>query len=194
MRKTLPILALLLVSALAASGLAGCGDSEEQARECISRAREKGKAVALRQRKLQEQGEEMLEYMSGIRSINAETVTVMKKLFQALVKLVEDTNSAAQEARAEYGKVLELDGVEEYKEYASNRIEALRLIDRRAGLLQQVGTVYEAVLDTSLAGQPVDEAAVTNILKPIIEERDRLAGEIDKLNEQAAGIAEELGI
>lgn len=90
--------------------------------------------------------------------------------------------------------MLGLDGVEKYREYASNRIEALELIDRRSGLFRQVGTVYEAVLDATLAGQPVDEETVMNVLKPVFRERDRLAGEIDRLNERAERIAEELEI
>ncbi len=194
MRRSLPFIALLAVSALAACLLAGCQSSEKQARDYIDQAREKSRAVALKQERLQDQGEELLKFINSIKSINADTVAMMKKLFQGLVTLVEATNDAAQEARTEYEKILQLEDVEKYKEYASNRIEALDLIDRRSSLIQQVGTVYGAVLDAALAGQQIDEAAVTSALKPILDERDRLASEIEKLNDQAAGIAKELGI
>jgi hypothetical protein len=192
LRKTITIVTALLTAFMALAALAGCAGDEKKAREYIEDARDKGRIVAQNQDKLQKQGEVLNSFAGSVKTLTPEAVSVIQKLLADLFTMVEATNKAAQDTRVEYKKILDLNGLDKYKRYARNRLKTLGLVDRRAKLARDFAATYDAALKTFLSGQVIDEAAVVNSLTPITEERDRLTKEIEKLNEEAVDLADEL--
>jgi chromosome segregation ATPase len=175
--------------------LAGCGgDEEEKARQYIDSAREEAKSIAQKQLEIQRRGEELNKYLEESSSITLGTVAATEELLKKLTELADVTSEAAAAARAGYEKVLELEGVEEYREYAENRIEALELVERRSELAVQFASVYSKALATGLETGQIDEAALRGQVEPLVAERDSINEEIEDLNGQAADLEEQLDL
>lgn len=189
-----------LLGALAAAVLlavcvgAGCSSNEEKARQYIEQANEKGKQVYLEEENLRKKGEQLAGFFDSITNITDETASVMKGFFADVVKDVEAVNKAAQATRAQYEKILELEGVGDFRKYANNRIKVLELINSRTQLVKQFSAIYSNVIDQALNGQEINEELVKNQMTPIIEERNRTTQEIERLNSQAAELAEKLDL
>ena len=90
--------------------------------------------------------------------------------------------------------MLDLNGVDKYKRYAEVQIETLGLVDKRSNLVKDFGAVISQVLQNQVAGQPIDEAAVTSSLQKIIDERNNLTKQIEDLNKEAVTLARELNL
>lgn len=148
------MLAIVLVA------LAGCGGDEKTARQYIEAARQTGKEVAQNQAKLQGQAEQLTKF-AGIQNPTPQDYAAMQKFSSDLVALVDAINQSAQKARVEYEKVLDLNGVDKYKRYAEVQIETLGLVDKCSNLVKDFGAVLSEVLQAQVAGQPINEAAVT---------------------------------
>ena len=186
--------AILLVGALAAAYLAGCGSNEARARQYIESAREKGSKAAEAEAKLQRKGEELARFNEIFQNITPETASTLKKYLAELLVLHEQINKKAEEARSEYDRILDLEGAGDFKKYARNRIRAIDLIDKRSLLLKQFAAIYDHVVDQALEGQAIDEGMVRNQAEQIILERGRVDKELEELNNKAADLAEKLNI
>lgn len=188
------LVALVAAAVLACALAAGCGGDDSAARDYIQKAKDKSEKVALGEEQLRRKGEELSDFFNAITNITPETAEVMKKFFSDLVVLVTKINEAAQETRAEYEKILELDDVADFKKYANNRIKALELINRRSELVKQFAAIYDTVVDQALNNQPIDEELIRKQTLPILEERNKTTGELDKLNQEAEELARKLNI
>lgn len=194
LRRARGIAAVLIVT-LALLVFTGCGGGEEEkAREYIDSAREEARSVAQKQLEIQRRGEELNEFLEEVNAITPDAVAATEELLRKLTELAEVTSEAAAGARAEYEKVLELEGVEDHKEYAENRIDALELVERRSELAVEFASIYSRALATGLETGQIDEAAVRGLVEPLVEERDAINNEITELNEQAADLQEELDL
>jgi len=187
LRNKAVIAAAVLSALLVISVLCGCSDSERKARRYIENARKKYKAVA--------QGLEELKKL-GESSLNAtpEDVAAMKKNLVDMAAIVDEINKSAQAVRSEFDKVLDLDGVGRYKEFARIENEKLGLVDKQAGLLKDLTAVAVKAMDAYAAGQSLDQAAIENETKPIKEELGKVTGKINELSDEATELAEELNI
>jgi predicted small secreted protein len=186
------ITALALLAASCLATLTGCGSDESKARQYVEAAREKSKQVALSEEQLRQRGDQMTKFFDTIQNITPETAEAMKNFFTQLVKDVEAINKAAQATRQEYERILELNGVTDFKKYANNRIKALELINRRSQLVKQFAAIYSTVIDSALNGQEINEDLIRNQTQPIIDERNQTSQEIEGLNQQAADLAQKL--
>jgi peptidoglycan hydrolase CwlO-like protein len=187
LRKTASVAAAFLSAFLVIAMLSGCNDSERKARQYIENAREKYKAVAQELEKLKKLGESSL-------NATPEDVAAMKKNLVDMAAVVDEINKSAQAVRSEFEKVLELDDVGRFKEFARLEIEKLGLVDKQAGLLKDITAVAVKAMDAYTAGQPLDQAAIDNETKPISEELGKVTGQISELSDKATKLAEELNI
>lgn len=194
MPKAICVVALSLAVFLAALALTGCSGNEAKARQFIESAREKSQKVAENEVKLQQKGEELAKYNELFQNITPETAATLKGYFAQLVTLHEAINKAAQETRDEYKKILDLEGVADFRKYAQNRIDAINLIDRRSLLVKQFAAIYDQVVDQALNAQPIDETLVRNQTEQISLERQQIDKQLDDLNNKAADLAEKLKI
>lgn len=145
-------LVLVLAAALALSmfAIAGCGE-EDQAKEYMQKGDQLSEDVAIfTGDSLKSAGELLatlgLQYAST-GTVEAQTVTDAGK--EKIDKLV----SQAEAAKAEYAKILELDGVEKYKEYANLRITAL---NSTIEVLESVSGLLDEIAEAP-TGTPVDD-------------------------------------
>ena len=136
----------------------------------------------------------MNKYLEEANAITISTVAATEELLKKLNELAEVTSEAAAAVREEYEKVLDLEGAEEYKEYAENRIEALELVLRRSELAVQFAAIYSEALATGLETGRIDEAALRGRVEPLVAERDAINEEIENLNGQAADLEEQLDL
>lgn len=187
------LLALALAVSVAACA-AGCGSAnEERARAYLNDAYAKSQKFAQKQVEVEEKGKELMEAIE-VPEITPELVQNVERLFDELIVLVEESGLAAEETRDEYEKVLQLDDVEEFKEYARNKIEVLDLTGQETALARQFYDIYKRVFEEVREGKVPDEQAVTDELSPVIEQRDRIRGQIEELNRRAGELREELSI
>ena len=194
MRKTTAIVAILAAAALALTLLAGCGgDDEKQARTYVMNARKIGKAASQNQAKLTEQAKNINKY-AGIQNPTPQDYAAMQQFTAGLVTLVEATNQSAQQARGEFEKVLDLKGVDKYKKYAEIQIEELQLVSQRSNLVKEFAAIMSKVLQAEVTGVPLDATSVKDSFDKIIQQRNNLTKQIEKLNEQAITLAQELGL
>jgi hypothetical protein len=193
LRKTTAAVAALLAAAIALAAVAGCvNSSEAKAREYIAAAREKGKAVTRNQDDLKKHIAEFTRLTQSTQDAAPDANAAMRKSLADLVGSVQATNKAAQETRSEYEKVLALNDAAKYKEYARLQIEILNLIDQGAGLLNSFAAIIGSAMDAALAGQDVSSEALQNETKPIVDQQAKINSQIEKLNKQAADLADEL--
>ncbi|HEY5531914.1 MAG TPA: hypothetical protein VIK22_07940 [Candidatus Anoxymicrobiaceae bacterium] len=193
MRKTTAIVAILAAAALALTLLAGCGGDEKQARTYIMNARKNGKTVSQNQAKLMEQANSLNKY-AGIQNPTPQDYAAMQQFTAGLVTLVDAINESAQQARGEFEKVLDLKGVDKYKKYAEIQIEELQLVSRRSNLVNELAAIMSKVLQAEVTGVPLDATSVKDSFDKIIQQRNDLTKQIEKLNEQAITLAQELGL
>lgn len=187
------IIPVLLVS-VPVIAVSGCNHNEKQARQLLENAYEKSRKVAENQVRFEEKGKELLEFVESSALETEEEKRNVDQYFKELTDLADSSGSAVEEASAEYGKVLDLEDVELYKEYARNRIEATDLLRQRTDGLRKFYEIFKRSFEESLAGNVQDEAAIISEVNPIVEERERLDEEIERLNDEAADLREELGL
>ncbi|MHB8896009.1 MAG: hypothetical protein ACYC99_12655 [Candidatus Geothermincolia bacterium] len=186
--------AALLAAIIAAGLVAGCSGDEAKARQYIEAARKKNEKVAVSERKLQQKSEELAKFNEVFQNITPETASALKKYFAEVVALHMEINKAAQATRTEYEKILDLNGVADYKKLAKNRIEVSNLLDKRALLVKQFAAIYDQVVDQGLSGQPIDETMVRNQSEQIDRERIQIDKQLEELNSKAVDLAEKLNL
>lgn len=194
MRKLTVMVAVAIAATLLACAVSGCNSEEKQAREYLNSAYEKSKSVIENQVKFAEKGQELVEYYDGLLDITLENIQQVDEYFSGMVEIMAAFGAAAEQTKAEYEKVLELKGVEKYKEYAENRIEVVDLLNRWVEQLKKFYDIFKRSFDDSMAGKTLDENAIMEETRPILSERDRIEAEIDRLNDEAADLSEELDI
>jgi len=184
--------AVVLAAVVACGSLSGCGGDQAKAKQYVTAAREKSQKAAETEAKLQKKGEGLAKFNELFQNITPETASTLKKYFADLVALHEEINKAAQETRAEYSKILNLNDVADYKKFAQNRIDAINLIDRRSLLVKQFAAIYDQVVDQALNGQPIDETMVRNQTEQISQSRAQIDKQLEELNTKAADLSEKL--
>lgn len=194
MRKPTVVVAVIIAVTLLACAVSGCNSEEKQAREDLNSAYEKSKGVIENQVKFEEKGQELIEYYEGLSDITPESIQQIDEYFSGMVEIMAAIGTAAEQTKAEYEKVLGLEGVEKYKEYAQNRIEVIDLVNRWVEQLKKFYDIFKRSFDESMAGKVPDENAIMAETKPIMEERDRIEAEIEKLNDEAADLREEIDV
>ncbi|MBU1670728.1 MAG: hypothetical protein KKF41_14795 [Actinobacteria bacterium] len=195
MRKSPVLLTALLVAAIAAAAISGCTSEQSTAREYIEQARARNKDVAVIQEELKKKSDELAALFQQISDPpTAEEAQKMKQLTAELSALVDTSNADIQKTRSEYEKILKLDDVEGYKEYALNKIEVLGILDQLASLHRQYWELYDRAFDEYLASGTVDEEAIRAGIDPVLTQKAQLDEKLEKLNKEAADLADELGI
>jgi predicted ribosome quality control (RQC) complex YloA/Tae2 family protein len=195
LRKLSVLLTIFLVAATAAACATGCSSEESTAREYLEQARAKTKDVAANQEKEKKKGEELNTLLQQISDPpTAEEAQKMKQLTSELSGLIDDSNKQIQKTRTEYEKILKLNDVKDYKIYARNRIEVLAILDQLATLHLQYWEIYDQAFDDYLAAGSVDEEAIKAVINQILEQKDKLDTELEKLDKEAADLADELDI
>ena len=193
MRKTTAIAAAALLAVLVIPALAGCG-SEKKAREYIEKAREKYKAVAQENEKFKKQYEALGSLGGSTQGVTPEDIAAMRKYLADLVAIIAALDKSSQAVRSEYEKVLDLGDAARYKEFARIEIQKLSLVDRQARLSNDLAAVATKAMDAYAAGQAIDQATIENETKPIVEQRNKIADQINKLNQEATKLAEDLDL
>lgn len=189
------LLTALLVAAIAAAAISGCTSEQSTAREYIEQARARNKDVAVTQEELKKKSDELAGLFQQISDPpTAEEAQKMKQLTAELSALVDTSNADIQKTRSEYEKILKLDDVEGYKEYALNKIEVLGILDQLASLHRQYWELYDKAFDEYLASGTVDEEAIRAGIDPVLTQKAQLDEKLEKLNKEAADLADELGI
>ena len=194
MRKTAAFAAAALLAVLVITALAGCNDNERKAREYIENAREKYKAVAQENEKLKKQYEALGALGESTQGVTPEDIAAMRKYLVGLVANIEAIDKSSQAVRSEYEKVLDLGDAARYKEFARIEMQKLSLVDRQARLSNDLAAVAVKAMDAYAAGQAIDQAAIENETKPIVEQRIKIDGQINELNQEATELAEELNL
>lgn len=183
-----------MVVALLACVVSGCNSDVKTAREYLNSAYGKSKSVVENQVKFEEKGQEFFDYYEGLSVVTPEDIQRMDQYFNELTAITEAINTAADETRAEYEKVLGLDDVDKYKKYAENRIEAIGLTREWVEQFNKFSDVLRRSFNESLAGGVPDEGAIMSETTPITDERERIEAEIERLNDEAAALREELDV
>ncbi len=118
----------------------------------------------------------------------------MRKYLADMVAIIAALDKSSQAVRSEYEKVLDLGDAARYKEFARIEIQKLSLVDRQARLSNDLAAVATKAMDAYAAGQAIDQATIENETKPIVEQRNKIADQINKLNQEATKLAEDLDL
>ena len=194
LRKPTVVVAVAIAATLLACAVSGCNSEEKKVREYLNSAYEKSKVVTENQVKFEEMGQDLIEYYDGLVDITPESIQQLDEYFSGMAEIMAAIGAAAEQTKAEYEKVLGLKGIEKYKEYAENRIEAIGLVNKWVEQLKKFYDIFKRSFDESMAGKIQDENAIMEEIGPILEERDRIEVEIERLNDEAADLREELDV
>jgi len=151
MRKTLVLLVVLLVSS-ALLALPGCGGDAAKAKEYM----EKGDEYSVELKDYVENASDnVTDLLVSLGVDLAVTGTVeFETVAEQARKNIGQLRNAGGKAVAEYEKIEDLSGVEDYKEYAELRIKSLNEI---GNLLEKAEDLISQLEKASAAGEPLDE-------------------------------------
>ena len=181
-RSAVTITALVAVALL--GGALGCGGVESQARGYLEAAHEEGLKVT-----------KNIEKLSKITATaKPENIEEIRKLYIEFVGQIGAVKISAEETKSEYEKVLKLEDVEKYKEFADLQIKALDELIKEMGFIGELYTLYNKVDEDRAAGRPIDETTVSNQTKDLIVKIGKADEEIAKTKKDAADIGDELNL
>jgi HPt (histidine-containing phosphotransfer) domain-containing protein len=151
MRKTLVLLVVLLVSS-ALLALPGCGGDAAKAKEYM----EKGDEYSVELKDYVENASDnVTDLLVSLGVDLAVTGTVeFETVAEQARKNIGQLRNAGGKAVAEYEKIEDLSGVEDYKKYAELRIKSLNEI---GNLLEKAEDLISQLEKASAAGEPLDE-------------------------------------
>jgi hypothetical protein len=166
--KKMAIVALVLIC-LGAVLAAGCGDDTATAKSYM----EQGDALSVKMRALTsdtvfDAGALLAEL--GIQISDTGTVD-WKTVTDAASKQIDTISANGEKAKAEYEKILDLKGVEAYKEYTRQRTEA---IDSTVAVLVSVKSLVNSL------GDPKNKGSVSNTVAQWAKSNIRVAGDAVK--------------
>ncbi|MGQ9758510.1 MAG: hypothetical protein ACUVRX_10220 [Actinomycetota bacterium] len=179
MKKWLALfLAAMLVATLAVS-LVGCGGEKdlETAKTLMKEGDTKYDEVEKASKTLEDKQTEIAKTL-----LSGGTATLAPEQLEQTKKEIEETisgmSSNLQAAKASYEQILELEGVQNYKEYANKMLE---VIDKNQELLDQVKALMGKFMQMLAAGTTPD-------LSVLLESE-----EMKKINELSQAIDDLLG-
>lgn len=164
MRRLFTLALLMMLVAVVAVPLSGCGGDTEQARQYM----QQGDELAGQFR------DEANTWVQNIKS-GYESPAGQEK-FRASA---EDLSKTAGEAKAAFEKILTLEGVDDYARYAELQIQ-------RMDIFQEFITLTSTYFDRVVA--MMDSGDVSNLqglTDAYLEDADKLGEEIDGLDEEA---------
>jgi valyl-tRNA synthetase len=188
-RYLISIVALVLVGVLAFA-LAGCGGgSEATAKEYM----ENGDEII---DGLEEESEDLESVLNTVftelSTGNVTSSEVVNGMIDDLDKTSADALKEAEKAKAEFEKILDLEGVDDYKEYAELRIA---VIDGIESLIKETGNYLSSlseVLTDAEQGQQVDLDSVQSGAEKFFAKIMSLQEQVTEDGEKADELAREL--
>ncbi|MDD3719225.1 MAG: hypothetical protein PHP28_11250 [Actinomycetota bacterium] len=157
MRKAVVVIIITALSLSMLAFVAGCGGdaNKDDAKEFMT-AGDKYMSDA----KLKGEELENLQTELGSAAISGDMSAISGEAGQAMQEevdgILDGIDSDLEAAKAEYEKILALEGVQDYKDYASKRIEAVEAYtEQQVNIRQLVGSLIDA-LAAMAQGQDID--------------------------------------
>lgn len=164
MKKLFTLALLMMLVAIVALPLSGCGGDTEQARQYM----QQGDELAGQFR------DEANTWVQNIKS-GYESQAGQEK-FRASAK---DLSETAGEAKATFEKILSLEGVEGYAKYADLQIQRMEIFQE---FITRTSTYFDEVVAMMDSG---DVSNLQSLTDEYLEDADKLGEEIDGLDEEA---------
>jgi hypothetical protein len=190
--KSSAVTITVLVAVALLVGALGCGGVESQARGYLEAAHSEGLNVQKNIDKLSKKEKELIELYQKTEQVTPENLESVRKPYLELVELIGAVKVSAEETKNEYEKVLKLEDVEKYKDFANLQIKALDLLTKRMGFVSDLYALFNKVAEDQAAGRPIDGEAVTKSADAINAEIVKADQEITKTKKDAADIGDEL--
>lgn len=186
MKKTIAILIVALLAATVLLGSVGCGKSkeelEEEARSFLRNAETFAPTEA--------ESKRVATQIDGtLEKIASNTITA-EELQASIASLELDSNnlrSQAQKSKSEYDKVLQLQDVENYKDYASTRVS---VIDNSVDVIEKSVNYFKEVAGDLQAGKGIDPQKLSDYS----DEMMTLLERGQELNQRAQDLMDENGL
>lgn len=179
-RKALAVVLLLILACGAL--ISGCGGLEAQAREYI---REGDDLYADAEKTSQGLVETKSELLGVFLANDAEKLVSMEETVVNVMSEAYQATLTSGEAAAKYGKVLEMEDVEEYKEYASLMLEAIDKQQEAMTVGRQLAGELLVVIEDIKAGNPHDLKDVIKTGSQSIILLDEYEDEINEIEREA---------
>jgi hypothetical protein len=157
MRKAVVIILIAALSLSMLAMLAGCGGdaNKDEAKQLMKAGDNYMSAVETALADLEAQQADLATTALGgdLSSVTGEAGEALQEEVEDILDSIESNLLAAQ---AEYEKILGLDGVEDYKEYASKMIEAVDIYIEQLGVTRALVAMLVEALMAMAQGQDVD--------------------------------------
>lgn len=194
-RRLVPVIALFLIAALALT-VFGCGggsggDDTAKAKEYMEKADQMVEDIKTESEDIESKMEDSFPEISADASYD-EVMAAFEQAMDALDEEMGKLEDQADEAEAEYKKIADLSGVDDYKEYASIRIEQIgifkEIIDITKGLYEDL---YE-MMQKWATNPPADpETEMFEFYSSFMDEASSLNAELEDLDDQAEDLKKE---
>lgn len=191
MKKFFSILLVSLLALTLAAMFFGCGGEKdlETAKSLMKEADLKYDEVETAKSALNERQTEISKtFLTGdMSALAGEQGEQLKK---ELATAIQEIEADLQEAKAGYEQILQLEGVEKYKEYAG---KMLQVVEKNEELLKQVEALmgnFIKMLSSLQPGTTPDLSALLNSEE--MANINQLSEDIDNLQEEAAKLKKDL--
>jgi hypothetical protein len=171
MRKSISLVLVVVLSLLVVALLPGCGGDTKQAQEYMQNG---DKLVERLQTEANTWQADVSASMTNVADPAAFQSAIEKAKASA-----NDLSKTAGEAKAEFEKILELEGVEDYAKYAELQIEAL---DKFQELITKTNSFFDQMAAMVSSG---DVSGLTAAQEQYTTEVTTLGEEINKLDDEA---------
>lgn len=158
MRKLLVIVLIAALSLTMLTFLAGCGGSDantEDAKSYMSTGDGYMDSAEMDWIALDEMQADLATQIMG-GDLTAVTGEAGEALQQEFEVAFDGLSSALDSAKAEYEKIRALDGVQDYKDYASKMIEAINVYENALDSAIKLADDFQAALAAMAAGEDID--------------------------------------
>ncbi len=166
MKKAVVVLLVAALSLAMLAFLGGCGGdaNKDEAQSLMAAGDKYMDSVILRSEELQTLQTDMTTgAMQGdMSSITGEAGAAMQEKVEGILDGMEADLEAA---RVEYEKILELEGVQDYKDYASLMIEAVDVYMEQLGYTRTLVGMFIEGLSSMAASGSMDLAALMGIME-----------------------------
>ncbi|MBN2168746.1 MAG: hypothetical protein JW738_05835 [Actinobacteria bacterium] len=189
-RFVIAVLAITFISGLLVL-LPGCGGDQKKAEEYMDAGDKIISEIKGESEELEGLGNEITGLINAIFTEQVPTSTSMKEKADQFEELKTSILEQAEKAKNEYSKILDLSGVEDYKEYAEL---AIGRIETMEDLYENVGLMLDdivATLEQHESGATVDAEAFAASLQDYFDEIEKLGekaeemkGKLEELNKK----------
>jgi hypothetical protein len=105
-----------------------------------------------------------------------------------ILALIEEPRAILGEARQGYTEIFDLDGVDEYIEYAKLKLAVVHVDFEQLGVIENYLDYLTGALAQRDAGTPLDSQAVNDATNATVEKMKQFSSKIEELTAQAAKI------